>query len=412
MAFSFSAKALLLQLILNRAGKVFLIIILPIILYQLKGFSIAESGTILGLGLLGGCTLSLYFSNLADKLGRSLVAGLSALFTGIFLAGAVYFDNPILICLCISLKALAMSIEDPVVCAMLIDETPKELQAHLLAWRFRAINIGLLLGAPIAGLVPSQHQENALFAASLIFSASALLYYFLPYKGIQKTKSSISFKTKVLELFKNKPFFILVAVFTLLRFVHHTFMSVLPLQLTSQFGNNNSQEQSLFQNLADIFSGSFSGPTLFSALVLLNSFLVVVLTTSVARLMTRFEVLSLSKIAIAIFISSTVLLSFYPNAVPALFSSMTLFTLAEVCLWTSMYVVAEELTDEKNRSIGMAALGLSYYGNAISPIISTWFLQNLGASALWSLQVVVLLFALLLFTRMGIRIQPARPQAA
>lgn len=152
---------------------------LAIKLHQSFGLGPAAIGILLGLGPLIGAVAAPFAGALSDRAGRKTVMTVTLVSTALALIGMGIAETVLAFCLAQIVSAVAVAIYEPISRAMMSDVCPERLRLRYFSWRYTVSNAGWAIG-PLIGVAAGTASTVLFIAAGAIYAVFALVLHLLP----------------------------------------------------------------------------------------------------------------------------------------------------------------------------------------------------------------------------------------
>ncbi|WP_164931563.1 MDR family MFS transporter [Longirhabdus pacifica] len=353
---------------------------LAVYLAKMTSLEPSEIGFIIGSGAIAGMFGGFVGGILSDFIGRKKVMigslyGLSFVFFGF-----VSTNNTYAYLLLSILLGLCISFFDPVSKALMGDLTPEEKRIRVFTLRYTAFNIGFAIG-PLIGIGLSKINDSIpfIFGGILFLVYVAILHIafkVFKYRQVhtnQEERISVRRAVSVVRTDKVLLLFIVGSMLTI------SVMGEMSVTL-SQF---------LEKKLVD-------GVQLFAVLMSTNSIVVIALQYPITRWAERFNPLRnvvLGSILLAI---SEVGFA-YVGTWTLFILAMVVFTIGEILIVPSEYVMVDRITPDAMRGTYYGAHSFNGFGNFIGPWFGGVLLTVYGGTTMFNVFGVVALLSIFFF---------------
>jgi predicted MFS family arabinose efflux permease len=314
---------------------------------------------------------------LSDRFGRRRVmVGGQALFVLYPLLLLGISGHPELAVCALALAGLLGSLGGSVAQAMVADLVPPDRTERAYASVRVALNVGVVIGPPIAAVLLGVGGWSLLFVCVSAMSAVAWLaaYFLLPRRGAYAPEHAPE-RSALDVILRDRPFLLFLGSAVFAWIVYAAYEVVLPVAIVNGFGYNR---------------------TVWGALVWINPFLVTLLQVRLTS--------ATARIAPAVRLTTAMLIMGLPflvltvnHSLPALVFVVTAFVFGEM-LWipTSQTVVAE-LAPPDIRGAYMGAFGAGpAIGFALGPLIGLQARNSFGDAFTWTMFPVIAVVAAVL----------------
>ena len=206
-------------MLINRAGSMVLVF-LSLYLTRELGFSLTQTGAVLGFFGMGSIAGNYLGGWLTDKYDYFTVMFLSLLVSGFILLFLIFVKSYEGIIIIVTLYSLVADIFRPANSVAIGEFALPANKTRSFSLMRMAINLGFTIGPAIGGFVALYAGYNALFLidACTSFSAAILIWVYLPRKKAGEHKQKIAQEEKGLSAYKDKvylTFIVLVAFYAI-----------------------------------------------------------------------------------------------------------------------------------------------------------------------------------------------------
>ena len=359
------------------------------------GLSPAGIGALIGAGPLLGAIVSPFAGTLSDRIGRKGVLTAALFMAGLALAGLGLAQSIAAFALAHIVSAVAAAVYEPVARALMSDAAPEHLRLKVFSWRYLAINAGWAIG-PLIGVWVGAAYSTLFVSAGVMHVAFGLVLFFtVPEAGNRQmiqtkgaSQASGGWRGLVAALRDRRLVFFVIGG-TLLLAVHGQWSVTL-----SQYLN----------------TGFADGVTLFALLVSTNAATVLIASTPARFVIERIGALPALSLGCLLFLLGEIGFA-ASSGMEMLVASMILFTIGEVLVVPSEYVLVDGISDAGNRGTYFGAHSLSSVGNFLGPLIGGLALGTVGGAGMFLLFALLSAASALLFA-IGHSMPPPRPETA
>lgn len=353
---------------------------LAIKLQQTFGLGPAMVGFLLGLGSLMGAIAAPLAGALSDKVGRNVVLTSVLVALAVAMAALALAETVLLFCIAQSLASVAISIFVPISRALMSDVCPEPLRLKCFSWRHMASNIGWAAG-PLIGIAAGVASTSLFLVASGTYATLALILWwclsFSPAtredvpRGVEATSMADSIKAAM----SDRRLLYCIAGSTLLVAVYGQWTAT----------------------LAPYLLGSVPGGVeIFAYIVSINGMVVIVGNPFARRFVEWAGPSNTLVVGCMFFILSE--LGFLVSAgMTGFVVSMVVFTVGEILVMPSEYVIVDRISTARNRGSYFGAHSVSTVGSFLGPTAGGIALGTLGGPAMFSLFAGSALIGMLLF---------------
>ncbi|USG64577.1 MFS transporter [Brevibacillus ruminantium] len=355
---------------------------LAILLSQTTALTPAEIGMIIGAGPLAGMVGGFLGGVLSDLFGRRKLMLLSMLLMAVAYAGFVVTSDPLMLLLNSILRGLAGTFFGTVSKALMGDLTPEEKRFRVFANRYMAINLGFAIG-PMLGAYLGIAGNGSMFwlTAVMYVLFAGLLWYFcrhygvgdMPAKDEQKNQPGVSQMWKVLSRDGALLMFVLGGVL-----------------LVTVYGQ---MSVTLSQYVHSEIKG---GVALFSALMSVNGFTVLLLQIPLTRWAERFTLFR-RMIAGAVLMAAGEVGFAFSLGWTEFILAMIVFTLGEILIIPTEYALIDQISPPQMRGTYYGAQSFSELGNFLGPWAGGLILSIYGGPIMFLVMAVLALVSLVFY---------------
>jgi MFS family permease len=340
---------------------------LAIELQQVFGLGPAMIGFLLGIGPLLGAIAAPFAGALSDMIGRKTVLVLTLISMAAAMIAIGVARTVVVFCVAQTLAAVAISIYGPISRALMSDLCPEPLRLKYFSWRYTASNVGWTIG-PMIGVAAGAASTTLFLSAGAVYAALAFALHLLHLPSAERIDDNdLSAVTPLITSIKvamgDARLIYFVAGGTLLIAVYGQWSATLAPYLS--------------ENIA-------GGAEIFACLVSING-AVVLLGNSVARhfiecvsapvaLVTGCALFTVSQTGFAC-----------SSSLAGFATSMVVFTIGEILVVPSEYILVDGISNEKNRGSYYGAHALSSAGSFLGPTLGGIALDTVGAPAMFAL---------------------------
>ncbi|UFJ41458.1 MFS transporter [Brevibacillus humidisoli] len=339
-------------------------------------------GLIIGAGAIAGTFGGFVGGTLSDFIGRKKVLiGTLYVFALVFF-GFVLTANVLVIFLLNIFLSLCISFFDPVSKALMGDLTPPEKRMRLFSFRYTAVNIGFAIGPLIGTALALIDQRVPFLIGAVIYLLYVVFLQFafryFAYEDVQTTaeeKITVRSAVEVIRYDRVLGFFILGSIFTM------TVMGEMSVTL-SQYLKNSFVD----------------GVQLFAILMSVNSVVVILLQYSLTKWAERFT--PLTNIVMGSILLAISELGFaYSGNWTFFILSMIVFTLGEILIVPSEYIIVDRITPDGMRGTYYGAHTFNGFGNFIGPWFGGILLTSYGGATMFQSFGLIALLSIFFFWR-------------
>lgn len=138
----------------------------------------AMIGALLGAGPLMGAIAAPFAGSLSDKVGRKAVLTLTLVSMALALVGMGIAETVLAFCIAQMTAAVAVAIYEPVSRTLMSDICPESHRLKFFSWRYTATNVGWAVG-PLIGIAAGAASTVLFMIAGLVYAMFALALHSL-----------------------------------------------------------------------------------------------------------------------------------------------------------------------------------------------------------------------------------------
>jgi len=361
---------------------------LVIKLQSFFGLGPATIGILLGIGPLLGAIAAPFAGSLSDRIGRKavLIATLLAMTVALVAMGLV--ETLAAFCIAQVISAVAIAVYEPISRALMSDVCPEPLRLKYFSWRYTASNFGWAVG-PLIGLAAGAASAGLFLAAGVGYAIFALALYLLPIPAANETGTAPQQSVSIIESVK--------AASSDPRLAFFVCGGILMIALYGQWG----------ATLAPYLSANFpNGIEIYAYMGSINGAVVLLGNAFTRRFIQRAGALRALVIGCLLFavaeigyLSAT---GFWGMAI-----SMVIFTIGEILIVPSEYMLVDGIANERNRGSYFGAHSFSSIGNFVGPTLGGLVLGSFGATYLFVMFAGFAVTSAILFS-IGTRMPPPK----
>lgn len=334
-------------------------------LQQSFGLNPAAIGAILGAGPLLGAITAPFAGSFSDKAGRKSVLAITLLSMAIALVGMGIAQSVMAFCLAQVVSAIAIAVYEPISRALMSDVCPERLRLKYFSWRYTASNVGWAIG-PLIGAAAGAASGKLFLTSGLVYAAIALAVHLRPIPIAQTTGTpretvSLLKSIKAAALDPRLAFFI----------GGGTLLIALYGQWSATIGTY------LAANIKD-------GAQVYAYLSSING-AVVLLGNPFARRFIEYTGALPALVVGCLFFLVSEISFLHATAFIGFAISMVIFTLGEILVVPSEYVLIDRISTAHNRGSYFGAHSFSTIGNSIGPMLGGLMLFAYGGIGMFSL---------------------------
>lgn len=366
---------------------------LAIKLQQTFGLGPAMIGVLLGIGPLVGAVAAPLAGSLSDKVGRKTVLTLTLLSMALAMVGMGIADTVLAFCLAQIVAAVAIAINEPISRALMSDVCPEPMRLKYFSWRYTAINFGFAVG-PLIGIAAGAASTTLFVIAGIVYALFALALHLLKvplHHSVAEPAAAprISVLQSIKTAIRDPRLAFFVGGGTLLVAVHGQWSAT----------------------LAPYLAGNISGGVeIFAYIVSINGAVVLLGNPFARRFIERAGALNALVIGCLLFLAGE--LGFLAcGGLWGLAVSMAIFTIGEILVVPSEYMLVDGIANDRNRGSYFGAHSFSTVGNFIGPTLGGLMLGAFGGPGMFLLFAAFAAASAILFA-IGTRMPPPKASPA
>ncbi len=336
---------------------------LAIKLQQTFGLSPAVIGALLGVGPLLGAIVGPFAGSLSDRIGRKTVLLATLLALALSLVGMGLAASVVAFCFAQVVSAVAIAIYEPISRALMSDVCPALARLKYFSWRYTTSNAGWAAG-PLIGVAAGAASSTLFLAAGGVYAAFALVLYRLKVPTLAEVGPAAA----------SVP--LLVSIKAALRDPRLAFFVAGGMLMIAVYGQWSA-------TLAPYLSTHIAGGVeIYAYLVSINGAVVLIANPFARRLIERVGVLNALVAGCILFLLGE--LGFMVSSgFAGLAIAMTVFTLGEILVVPSEYMLVDGIAGERNRGSYFGAHSFSTIGNFIGPTLGGLMLGAFGGPGMF-----------------------------
>lgn len=365
---------------------------LAIKLQQTFGLGPAMIGMLLGIGPLVGAVAAPFAGSLSDKVGRKAVLTLTLLSMALAMVGMGIAETVLAFCIAQVVAAVAVAINEPVSRALMSDVCPEPLRLKYFSWRYMAINFGFAVG-PLIGIAAGAASMTLFIIAGAVYAMFALALYLL----------AVPLHRSAVEQASTPRLSVLQSIKTAARDPRLAFFVGGGTLLIAVYGQWSA-------TLAPYLSGSIPGGVeIFAYIVSINGAVVLIGNPFARRFIERAGALNALIVGCLLFLAGE--LGFlFSSGLWGLAISMVVFTIGEILVVPSEYMLVDSIANDRNRGSYFGAHSFSTVGNFVGPTFGGLMLGAFGGPGMFLLFAGFSVASAVLFA-IGTRMPPPKASA-
>ncbi|WP_448950075.1 MFS transporter [Labrys neptuniae] len=366
---------------------------LAVKLQQSFGLGPAAIGVLLGTGPLLGAVAAPLAGSLSDRVGRQFMLVAMLVLTALSLVGMGFAQSVTAFSTAQIIAAVSIAVYEPISRALMSDICPPELRLKYFSWRYMAVNAGWAVG-PLIGVAAGAAFGLLFTLAGCIYAVFALALHLV---GVPAGPRSTEGEAAPAR------FSILASIRAAARDPRLAFFVGGGTLLMAVYGQWSS-------TLAPYLSLTLKdGADLFAYLLSINGLVVLAGNQFARKLIEKVGALHAMVLGCVLilasqlgYLASTSFTSF------ALF--MVLFTIGEILVVPSEYLLVDGICDARNRGSYFGAHSFSTIGNFFGPALGGLMLGAFGGTGMFLLFAAFAAGSAVMFA-VGTRMPPPRPLA-
>jgi MFS family permease len=339
---------------------------LAIKLQQAFGLGPAMVGFLLGLGSLIGAFAAPLVGALSDRKGRKAVLTLVLIALALAMAALGLVETVLAFCVAQCFAAVAISIYGPISRALMSDVCPEPFRLKYFSWRYTASNIGWAVG-PLIGVAAGVVSTELFLAAAAVYAALALFLQLLrlppPTGAVVSPSEAVPLISSVKMAMRDQRLLYFIGGGTLLVAVYGQWTATLAPYLAAN---------------------AKGGVEIFAYVVSING-MVVLLGNPLARRVVERAGPSRALVTGCVLFLLSQLGFIISDSLVGFATSMVIFTIGEILVIPSEYVLIDGISSVHNRGSYFGAHSLSTIGSFAGPTLGGVALEVLGGSAMFAL---------------------------
>ncbi|MGX5720702.1 MFS transporter [Shinella zoogloeoides] len=362
---------------------------LAIKLQQTFGLGPAMIGMLLGIGPLVGAVVAPFAGSLSDKVGRKTVLTLTLLSMALAMVGMGVAETVIAFCIAQVVAAVAVAINEPVSRALMSDVCPEPLRLKYFSWRYMAINFGFAVG-PLIGIAAGAASTTLFVIAGIVYALFALALYMLKVPvQLSEAEHASAPKISVLQSIKMA-----------IRDPRLAFFVGGGTMVVAVYGQWSA-------TLAPYLAGNIAGGVeIFAYIVSINGAVVLIGNPFARRFIERAGALNALVTGCLLFLLGE--LGFLASSgLWGLAISMVIFTIGEILVVPSEYMLVDGISNDRNRGSYFGAHSFSTVGNFVGPTFGGLMLGAFGGPGMFLLFAGFSIISAILFA-IGTRMPPPK----
>ncbi|TCQ74457.1 putative MFS family arabinose efflux permease [Ochrobactrum sp. BH3] len=327
----------------------------------------ATIGALLGAGPLVGAIAAPFAGSLSDKVGRKAVLTLTLVSMALALVGIGIAETVFAFCIAQMTAAVAVAIYEPISRALMSDICPEPHRLKFFSWRYTASNVGWAIG-PLIGIAAGAASAVLFIIAGVVYAMFALALHLL--------EAAVPADTKTHPTIPTVP--LLESIKTATRDPRLAFFVAGGTLLIAVYGQFSA---TLAPYLADNIVG---GVEIFAYLMSINGAVVLIGNPFARRFIERAGAINALVVGCIFFLGSEI--GFLGSAgFWGLAISMVIFTIGEILVVPSEYMLVDGISTDRNRGSYFGAHSFSTVGNFVGPTLGGAMLGAFGGVGMFLL---------------------------
>lgn len=360
---------------------------LVIQLQQKFGLGAAMIGILLGVGPLLGAISAIFAGSLSDRIGRKTVLVFTMFSMALALVGLGTATTLAAFCLAQIVSAIAIAVYEPISRALMSDICPQQQRLKLFSWRYTAANVGWAIG-PLIGIYAGASYMLLFLVAGAIYAVLAMVFQLLPVPQATASAASdhyrpVPLRESIRAAIHDPRLLYFLGGGTLLVAIYGQWSATIGSYLGSQVDN---------------------GMAIYAYISSVNGAVVLIGNPFARRFIERFGALKALVIGCLFFLIGE--LGFMVSGALWGFAlSMVVFTIGEILVVPSEYMLVDGIANDRNRGSYFGAHSFSTVGNSIGSIIGGTILGAFGGVSMFLLFAAFAIVSAILFS-IGTRMPP------
>lgn len=362
---------------------------LAIKLEQTFGLGPTMIGILLGLGPLLGALVAPLVGALSDKVGRKVVLTVVMNTLAVAMIGMGQAETVLLFCIAQALAAVVIAVYGPISRALMSDICPEPVRLKYFSWRYTASNIGWAIG-PLIGVAAGIASTELFLVAAAVYASLAIALHFLNFPSLLLSRRAAlndkgSLADSIRAATRDRRLLCFTGGGAFLVAVYGQWMVTLAPYLTSSTPD---------------------GAQIFALMVSINGAVVFLGNPFARRFVERNGPLRalLTGCALVLVAQLGFVVS---NDLTGFAVSMVIFTIGEILIIPSEYILVDEISTAQNRGSYFGAHSTSSVGSFIGPVVGGATLEIYGGPEMFAVYAGFLVLGALHFS-FGVRMPPPR----
>ncbi len=362
---------------------------LAIKLQQSFGLGPAMIGALLGIGPLVGAVAAPFAGTLSDRVGRKTVMMLTLVSMALALVGMGLAETVVAFCVAQVVAAIALAIYEPISRALMSDVCPEPLRLKYFSWRYTATNAGWAVG-PLVGIAAGAASTALFIIAGVVYAMFALVLH------VQRVP--VHNRTDASQAPAQAP--LLGSLKAAIRDPRLAFFVGGGTLLIAVYGQWSA-------TLAPYLTGNVAGGMeIYAYLVSINGVAVLIGNPFARRFIERAGALNALIVGCVLFLFGEI--GFLSAAgFWGLAAAMVVFTIGEILVVPSEYMLVDGISDNRNRGSYFGAHSFSTIGNFVGPTLGGAMLGAFGGPGMFLLFAGFAALSAILFA-IGTRMPPPK----
>jgi MFS family permease len=355
----------------------------PFLALHLKnhfGTDITTIGWIIGAGPLMGALVGFYGGYLSDIFGRRTILITSLIAWGCTQIGFSFANSVLMFTLLSALNGILRAISDPVIQAVISEQTEGDARERAYHYRYFAINIGGAIGPLIGSWILLHHPTVGFSIAGLSLILFALAFAVQPkihFHTLVKSEKRPGFWPVMKILMKDRVLNCFVLASILCALSYSQMDAALPIILNNIFGEK--------------------GVHIFGWTMAVNGTTIIIFQLGLNKITKHFNTTKTVAVSCLIFALGFAGFAFSSNIWWAYIVSMVILSLGEILVFSNGNVLIDRLAPDHLRGTYHSASNLFAVGFAFGPFLGGWLLKHTDQQVLFVTAAILLVFSSCLY---------------
>lgn len=348
------------------------------------GLDTMTIGWIIGAGPLLGALVGFYGAYLSDLFGRKSLSIITLIMMGIVQMGFSWADNVTMFFILSSLNGIIKAINEPIIQAIISDNTEGEARTRAYHYRYYAINIGVGLGPTLGAWALLHNPQIGFSIAGLSLILFAITFALLTKKWDEKSilkEKPPGFPQVMKTLYRDKALRCYVTASILCAIGYAQLDSTLPLILEGLMGDE--------------------GILLFGWMISSNAITIVIFQLIINRLTKKMNTVKTVAFSCLIFGIGFVGFGFSGTNYWFYILSMITLSFGEILVFSNGFILIDRLAPKNIKATYHSASNLFSIGFAMGFPLGAWLLQHFGQTTLFLIMAMLMPVCSLLYLQGG-----------